>query len=551
MSHANYSFSHRIQCLAILLPALSSCTEDGGCHDIACSQETTSTATNSSAAIAAESTTGSDPSLPEKTFEATSSTPAATTERTTSLIDDTTVPARSGAESLAESPTIASAEEDQSTTGESSTGEGATTEPRSPLGSDCSSPDDCESNHCENAGVGQVCCSNVCSNGTVCRADGQTCQECDPEARRCYEGLPQVCSVEGTWTGSEACTGETPVCVTATGECGTCAAGDVQCSNDSTRQSCNGSGLFESAACTGSTPACHDGECVECLPNARQCVGSTPQLCSPTGGWVTQAPCSGNTPVCDPNDGQCKCEAGSFRCDGADLMECNSAGDWTNITTCSGDLPTCNANSGRCECESGQRECRPGYAARYECIGGEWEVFQCNSPTDVCDDGSCVECVPGSEPICEDGNVRTSCSSNGIEVQEACAMLCEAGECRDTRHEAGPFICDIEAGLVCDSGETCCRRGENSCLAAGVSCQNPIGGGSPQTFKCDDHDDCPDGQQCCYRSYPAANTSCRATCDSSMGSSEWLCDTAHPCDSTQQCTGSISWLKLGYCQNGG
>lgn len=540
MSH---HYLHHFGHLAILLPLLYSCEKDGDCYGVGCIEETTSASAPPSTSTGPGPTTGNDPSLPEQTLESTSSAPTSTSEPTASVAGPTTT-SEAGSSIWSESSSAVHSSESQPTANEETT-----SEPRAPLGRECFSPNDCESNQCENAGVGQICCSAACGKGSVCRTDGEGCQECEPEARRCDEGLPQVCSFDGTWVTLDACTGDSPVCVAATGECGTCTAGDVQCSDKSTREVCNGNGLFESAACTGSTPACKDGECVECSPDTRQCVGSTPQLCSSTGVWVTQAPCAGNTPVCDPNDGQCKCEAGSFRCDGSGLRECSPTGEWVNVTTCSGELPVCNANSGRCECESGQRECRPGYAARYECVEGEWEVYQCNAPTDVCDDGSCVECTPGSEPICEDGNVRTSCSTNGMEVRETCELICEDGECRDTREESGPFICDLEAGLVCASGETCCRRGENSCLATSVSCPNPVGGGSPQTFKCDDHDDCPDGQQCCYRSYPAANTSCRASCDSSMGSSEWLCDAAHPCDTGQQCTGVLDWMKLTYCKN--
>lgn len=464
-------------------------------------------------------------------------------------------PSTGNSETLNNAPSVPTSSSDSGRAVQTSTEESTSSAGQSPvpplahLGSFCTYADECSSEHCEQTLTARVCCAVECDLGEVCRDDGESCVTCEPGLQRCNDGYPETCSPDGRWTREETCSGDTPVCIATTGRCGSCTSGEVQCSDGSTLEVCNSSGAFEKSACPGTTPACLNGQCVQCIPSTRQCVGTTPQQCSDSGQWVTQAPCAGDEPICDSETGECKCAQGTFRCDGAHLFQCDATGTWTSAAMCQESSPICNAEAGRCECESGQRECRTGYAARYECVGGSWHESGCVAPTDTCHDGSCVECSPGSSPWCEDGNIRATCSQDGTAVSESCLLLCENGQCRDTRQEAGAVICDVDSGLVCNAGAVCCRRGTNTCIAAGESCPNPSGGGSPQTYACDDHDDCPVDQRCCYRSYPASNTSCRSTCDASMGSSEWLCDPEHPCDSGQECTGTLDWMKLSYCKN--
>lgn len=411
------------------------------------------------------------------------------------------------------------------------------------LGASCLVEADCASDNCQVGPSGKICCATSCGANATCSADGLGCRECDSGATRCANGAPQACSSEGIWTAREPCSGETPVCIETTGQCGSCEQGDRQCASSTEFEVCNAQGQFQAKSCASTTPACLNGTCVECSPESVQCVGSTPQVCSPTGTWVTQAPCSGNTPICDRETGGCRCEEGSFDCEGQKLLACTD-GEWKEAATCTGELPVCDESSGKCECDSGARECRTGYAARFECVDGEWNAVQCAAPNDVCVDGACVECDPESQPTC-DGNVRVSCSAQGAEVHEACALVCDEGECRDTRMEAGAYLCDLDTALICESGNECCRNDAGiSCIDAEQSCD-----GTPSTaIACDDHSDCSGVQKCCLSSYSGkSGLLCRDKC-SGMGFLGWVCDATHPCDSSQACSGEFSLNEVTYCK---
>lgn len=370
---------------------------------------------------------------------------------------------------------------------------------------------------------------------------------CTLGAGACINNAPQTCVEPGIWQSSAPCGGDEPVCIQATGTCGSCVDGETQCQDEHTVQTCH-AGTFESTTCEQPHPACLNGACTECSPSAgtgRDCVGDTPRVCGPDGTWVVQAPCSGSTPACNATTGQCECLEGDFRCSGASLEQCSN-GSWQPAETCSGDTPICDADLGRCACSSGA-ECREGFGlARFECVSGEWQELACSGGTS-CFEGSCVECVPGSAATCQ-GTTRRSCSSFGTIVDETCALSCVQGACRDTRDEAGSFTCYPDSNVICTSGQMCCANTTSdtaTCLAVDAACGNHDQG----RFFCDDNSDCTGGQVCCFN-YTMGNgtyVSCRdaASC---TGQSHPVCDARHPCQGGLTCQSISSFFEIGQCK---
>lgn len=260
--------------------------------------------------------------------------------------------------------------------------------------------------------------SGACPSGTpVCHGD--VCVECSPgtDGPRCNDGASEECGSDGSWDVVETCAGATPVCVEATGLCGSCSQGDVQCANPTTREVCDAQGAFQASACPSSTPACVLGQCVQCNPNANggapvyQCAGNALQVCN-NGSWATQTTCSGNQPVCNAAAGSCQCSADTYDCVGQNLMTC-AAGSWQLSTACSGNTPVCDETDERCECSTGAEMCADADTAA-DCVNGQWANTTCQG-VDVCWGGDCVACNPDLTPT-RDGS--TACGTNGVYQQD-------------------------------------------------------------------------------------------------------------------------------------
>ncbi len=231
------------------------------------------------------------------------------------------------------------------------------------------------------------------------------CVECEPSQAPplCREGARHECNAAGAYELVQRCEGNTPVCLTNLGECGACSEGEQQCSNDHTAvETCNASGQFQSAACSGSKPVCDAAQCVECSASSgvvASCAGATPLLCA-AGKWVAQAPCSGDTPSCDAGTGSCVCREGDFRCQGpggARLERCE-LGRWVAQATCTGSAPICDASGGACVCNNGDYRCTD--AQLLQCAAGAWlEKTRCSGLISRCD-AALAQCV------CPDGTLK-------------------------------------------------------------------------------------------------------------------------------------------------
>ncbi len=346
---------------------------------------------------------------------------------------------------------------------------------------------------------------------------GTRCLECEPGQSPpiCRSAASYECNADGSYELAERCEGKSPVCLTATGTCGTCSAGQEQCSADlSAVETCNEYGEFQASACEGSTPVCQGSSCVECSTEAglsTRCSGTTPLVCR-DDRWVAQAPCSNDTPICNQETGACACAEGTFRCQGLAkprLERCES-GSWNAVATCEDTTPLCDAVEGRCVCDNGSTRCE-GEGTRLECLAGTWVARTCPSSAPLCHGGDCVACIPGSADWCEPpewdgwnlewkGGVLAHCVRGVIE-HTSCDFLCYEGDCLDTRNTRGAFTCNAGYNVVCHTGETCCaRRAEPFCTTDGPEACGHQAGGSlhgADAVECDAHSDCHSDEICC------------------------------------------------------
>lgn len=266
-------------------------------------------------------------------------------------------------------------------------------------------------------------------------------EECTGLELRCNERQVETCHGDD-WIdvgarcdfacGDGACTGG-------------CEPNDTLCVSNTSIQSCNQSGEWESSHCEF---ACVDGRCNgTCKPGARRCGGADNldrQRCNDSGTWVPEARC------------QQQCTGGA--CTGS----CTE-GD----TQCVGGLD----DPQRITCENGAWDPSKGALVsdcEYVCVNGE-----CSG---VCEPGDtrCAEGEPGAEG--EPSTGRQTCNSLGIWGEVApCTYLCTGegnctGNCRpgdvkcggDERSEL--VVCD-EAGQW--SLQTDCSEQNLACINFG------------------------------------------------------------------------------------
>jgi hypothetical protein len=269
---------------------------------------------------------------------------------------------------------------------------------------------------------------------------------------------------------------------------------------------CNGTEVCVNSVCRPGTPLeCSDGDPCNgletCIPDTGACQPGPPcndgdpcngvETCSLATGCVP-----GNPIVCSNNDA----------CDGLEVC------DPTSLTCLPGDVPDCDDNNSctadSCDeiagcvhqpiegtCDDGT-DCTTGD----QCVDGECEGEAvcddgnpCNGIEDCIEDTNPLECVPGTPPDCNDGNV---CTNDACTDPAGCVHTPVAsGTCSD--------------GSLCTTGDTCVA---GQCV------------GSPRS--CDDGNACNGFEEClpstgaCMPGTPPFcddGNSCADTCDPDQG----------------------------------
>ncbi len=205
--------------------------------------------------------------------------------------------------------------------------------------------------------------------------DEPTCVACEPGHPIGCDGRDRVrCDMEGNVVRNE-CRGELPVCLEFDDEptCVECMPGERQCVGD-TLQTCGASGLYVDHPCSGATPFCVPafGECSECVPGSGpRCAGGDQVTCDEAGNEV-RTPCRGERPFCNAGtcvectmDGDC---SGGDACTQVECVRGECEREFESGTPCGDrcvDVTTDEANCGSCglACMRGER-CESGL-----CVG--------------------------------------------------------------------------------------------------------------------------------------------------------------------------------------
>jgi hypothetical protein len=336
-----------------------------------------------------------------------------------------------------------------------------------PLGTPCSSPQQCASYSC----IDGVCCETACAGG-VCHAcsvaagstqngsctplTGSSCNDQDPctNADTCSAGTCAGTPATGdacddgdgcTQTDtcvSGTCTGSNPVVCTAADAChvaGTCDSTTGTCSNPTEP---NGTACDDANACTGSSH-CTNGTCV----GANSVVCPFPEACH----WFG---------TCDPSSGVCSTPEladGTVCDDGNPCTEgdtCVAGGCQGQPRVCSpndcNDM-VCNPFTGDCDptpkpdhtsCDDGQPctgpdECKAGYCAGPPSVTCE-APDDCHFPGSCDESGTCVSTVKSDGATCDDGDPCTEsdeCTAGvcGGKPMAQCGPPpgCDSGKCDD------------------------------------------------------------------------------------------------------------------------
>jgi uncharacterized repeat protein (TIGR01451 family) len=339
---------------------------------------------------------------------------------------------------------------------------------------------------CEPTGAcGQCSASDqiLCAGTTpICNTALGVCAGCNGDfgsgaSRACPTGSAPACEPSGACgqcsaTDHSLCTGNTPLCNTATGQCAGCngdfgsgasracpTAGVPACEPSGACGQCSAT---DQALCTGNTPICNIalGVCAACNGDfgsgqSRACPTAIAPACESSGACgqcsaSDQALCTGNTPVCNTTLGVCAACNGdngsgaSRACPTAGAPACEPSGACGQCSAgdqalCTGNTPICNVALGVCAACNGNfgsgasRACPTASAPACEASGA---CAQCSAT----DQALCT----GDTPICNTAlGVCAACNGDfGSGASRACpsavAPACEptgaCGQCSPTNH---------------------------------------------------------------------------------------------------------------------
>lgn len=245
-------------------------------------------------------------------------------------------------------------------------------------------------------------------------------------------------------------------------------------------------------------PECDNGKAICEGNNVRACVDGklgTPTPCGEqtcVNGTCTTVHTSETGQDCEGNVTQCAA-------DGSGLITCIDE-EWSEITLCGSgmkcDGDRCITDTSATECWTGERRCdTTASVAKYQvCTNGVWGSSKsCSRINQVCYQGDCYDCVPGSTKCggLFDRDYVMKCRANGSGYDRSgnkCTLGCNEGACRtcsdgDVQCSDDSFQgCSDGAWTElarCDSADSCsdsgcgCTKGEMKCDADGniLECQ--------------------------------------------------------------------------------
>ena len=428
-----------------------------------------------------------------------------------------------------------------------------------------------------------VVCSGACYQGN--------CVTCAPSTSACIDTTTlHQCSVDGSSWGKA----------------------QTQCADVHHLATCSGGAFSGSQACSSDTPNCVSGVCIKqaCTPNSYKCDSTGLSQCNADGtAWGTPVSCGSN--YCDATAGKCDpivCTANSYKCDSSGLYQCNATGTaWGAPVSCGSnycdatagtcDPVVCTANSYKCD-SSGLYQCNAtgtAWGAPVSCgsnycdaTAGKCDPIVCTANSYKCDSSGLYQCnatgTAWGTPVSCGSNYCDAtagkcdpvvCTANSYKCDSSGLYQCNAtGTAWGTPVSCGSNYCDATAGkcdpVVCTANSyKCDSSGLYQCNATGTAWGTPVSCGSnycdatagkcdpivctANSYKCDSS-----GLYQCNATGTAWGTpvSCGSNyCDATAGKCDPIVCTANSfkCDTTStlvQCNGNgTAWGTSQTCSN--
>ena len=289
----------------------------------------------------------------------------------------------------------------------------------------------------------------VCASAGVCQATvlnnpgADRCERasCSPNEFTCQGGNLLRCNAIRTgWDTIAPC--DAASCSAATGSCGPCTPGTVEC-NLRERRSCTPAGTWETlelcevgTRCDAAQNVCARGGCP--VPGQRRCSPDAPtarlEECGDDFEWQLLDVCA-SMALCDVTSQGCQpegCQVNEARCAGDALQACRGdAVGFETIQTCP--AGTCDPVMVRCgsRCSDGEQRCNDVHLET--CADGSWQRQNTCASPGLCGASGCAEPLCGGSLgsyRCEDFRLL-ACSGGGSGWSEVeyCnnPMLCEPG----------------------------------------------------------------------------------------------------------------------------
>lgn len=243
-------------------------------------------------------------------------------------------------------------------------------------------------------------------------------KECNNGSFKCEKLAVYECRNDH-WVHVNTCVTGTEVCNAQTGKCDPdtqlCTDGHEKCNDDlSAVVVCKGGAFVEKEKCdTGK--ACLGAQCIETT------------TCDPT----TKDSCDGNVSV--------RCRNGAIVRQDCGDDECVVRGD--------------NATCEQLVCEDGSVDCKDDGTKRV-CQNNAWIEKACNTDTEICSAGACVErtCKEGAKR-CENNAVEV-CQNNAWTVETQCNdQMCQNNACVNVVCSTGDMRCDARKIQTCDNNQ--------------------------------------------------------------------------------------------------
>ena len=323
----------------------------------------------------------------------------------------------------------------------------------------CGPCDTSGNSECVKFGSNFVCATPPGGNGACvgCLSDSDCAL---PSAPHCVSMACVACDSTTATHGDESCTRFTdagaPACQPADG-IATFPGACRMCSKTNT------------AACTGSTPACYDvtGICQVCTAaegdagaNVVGCADAgSGRACEGSGSGVfcgcsTNGDCDSTTvgSICEPTDHQCRaCEADAGECPAS--TACAVSGPRAGHCVACVDDSTCTKPT---VCDT----------AKNSCVGCLTNA-DCHNPTPKCDSETCAPCTDDSD--CASSASGPTCAKSGAMAGQCVSPTTDAGEARDADADAASDGGDGGgAGAGSDSGCGCTVDDRSSGAAWGA-----------------------------------------------------------------------------------